>query len=66
MTEKTKTKRVLQPPARRGSIPQSEVLKAIKKVAAARRRRQQSSVADERDGESHAMGQGKVQEATLF
>src|SRR5205085_8477456 len=39
-----KNKRVLKAPERSGSIPDSEILKAIKKVAAARRRRPQTSV----------------------
>jgi hypothetical protein len=46
MAKKTKAKPVLLPPKRRGSIPHSEILKAIKKVAAARRRRQQPAVTD--------------------
>jgi len=46
MGTKVKTKRVLIGPKRRGSIPHSEILKAIRKVAAARRNRQQQPVTD--------------------
>ena len=46
MAEKTKAKRVLQGPIRPDSFTRSELLKAIKKVAAARRRRQRPPVPD--------------------
>jgi len=46
MAEKAKTKRVLKSPYRPDSFTRSELLKAIKKVAAARRRRPKPSVSD--------------------
>lgn len=47
MAENPKGKRVLQAPKQPpDSFTRSELLKAIKKVAAARRRRQQASVSD--------------------
>jgi hypothetical protein len=46
MSVKVKGKRVLIGPKRRGSIPHSEILKAIRKVAAARRNRRQEPVSD--------------------
>jgi hypothetical protein len=45
MSKKAKGKPVLLAPKRRSSIPRSEILKAIRKVAA-RRRGQQASVSD--------------------
>ncbi len=44
MTKKPKTKRIIRGPKYRGFIPHSEILKAIRKVAAARRAREQVSV----------------------
>jgi hypothetical protein len=46
MAEKKKAKRVLLGPIRPDSFTRSDLLKAIKKVAAARRRRQQPPVPD--------------------
>jgi hypothetical protein len=46
MSVKVKGKRVLVGPKRRGSIPHSDVLKAIRKVAAARRNQRQQPVSD--------------------
>ena len=46
MAEKAKGKRTLQAPKRPDSFTRSELLKAIKKVAAGRRRRPQPSVSD--------------------
>jgi hypothetical protein len=46
MTEKTKAKRVQKSPYRPDSFTRSEMLKAIKKVAAARRGRQKPPVSN--------------------
>jgi hypothetical protein len=47
MRKKTKNRPVLLAPKGRSSIPRSEILKAIKKVAAARRSRKQPAVSND-------------------